>query len=165
MLASIVILALVTAERLVSLVIGARNARKLLAKGGVESGAEHFPLIMGLHAAWLVGLWALAWDRPVNMAWALAYLALTAARIWVVRTLGERWTSRIIVLPGVPPVRTGPYRYLAHPNYVIMVAEVFVMPIAFGLTAYALVFVLLNASVLWIRIRMEERALASAAQL
>ncbi len=162
MIASIVILLLVTAERLASLVIGVRNSRKLLAKGGVESGAEHFPLIMGLHAAWLVGLWVLAWDRPVHWGWALAYLPLTAARIWVVRTLGERWTSRIIVLPGVPPVRTGPYRYLAHPNYVVMVAEVFVMPIAFGLTAYALVFVLLNASVLWIRIRMEERALAAA---
>ncbi|MDB5422592.1 MAG: hypothetical protein JWQ29_8 [Phenylobacterium sp.] len=156
---SIVILVLVTAQRLGELVLARRNTARLLARGATESGARHYPLIVGLHAAWLAGLWLLAWDRPANLAWLAAFLALQALRVWVIASLGERWTTRIIVLPGAPLVRRGPYRFLPHPNYVVVAAEMLVLPLVFGLTAYGLAFFLLNAAVLWVRIRAENAAL------
>ena len=162
MIVSCLILALVTAQRLGELVVARRNTRRLLAEGGVEYGAEHYPLMVGLHGAWLAGLWLLAWDRPANLAWLLVYLALEAARAWVLLSIGRRWTTRIIVVPGERLVRKGPYRLFPHPNYAVVVGEIAVLPLIFGLTAYAVVFSLLNASLLWLRIRTEEAALASA---
>lgn len=159
MIASILILALVTAQRLGELALARRNTRRLLARGGVESGAEHYPLMVGLHAAWLVGLWALGWNREPSLFWLVAYLVLQGLRAWVIVSLGERWTTRIITVPGEPLVRRGPYRFVSHPNYLVVAAEIAVLPLVFGLGAYALVFFLLNASLLWIRIRAEERAL------
>jgi methyltransferase len=159
MIAAIAVLALVTAQRLGELVLASRNTKRLLARGAVETGAEHYPLIVGLHAAWVVGLWALAWDQPVRLPWLAAYLALLALRVWTLVSLGERWTTRIITLPGEPLVRRGPYRYLPHPNYLVVVGEIAVLPLVFGLWAYAAVFSVLNASILWVRIRAEERAL------
>ena len=100
MILSVVILALVTAQRLGELALSGRNTRRLLARGAIESGASHYPLIVGLHAAWLVGLWFLAWDRPANLAWLVVFLGLQVLRVWVIASLGERWTTRIIVLPG-----------------------------------------------------------------
>lgn len=158
MLASILILALVTTQRVGELLLASRNARRLLDRGGQEYGAEHYPLILGLHAAWLVGLWALAWDRPVSLWWLGAYVALQALRVWILAILGERWTTRIILAPGDAPPRRGPYRCMSHPNYFVIAAEVAVLPLVFGLASYAAVFFLLNASVLWVRIRVEERA-------
>lgn len=163
MILSIAVLALVTAQRLGELVIANRNTRRLLAQGGVEVGAEHYPLIVGLHAAWLIGLWLLGWDRPVSLPWLGVYLVLQVARAWVLVSLGRRWTTRIIAVPGEPLVRKGPYRFVSHPNYAVVVGEIAVLPLVFGLVAYAVVFSLLNASVLWIRIRAENRALASTA--
>ena len=157
---SIVILALVTAQRLGELALANRNTRRLLARGGVERGAGHYPLIVGLHAAWLAGLWFLAWDRPANLAWLGVFAGLQALRAWVIATLGERWTTRIIVLPGAPLVRRGPYRLLAHPNYLVGAGEMLVLPLVFGLAAYAAVFFALNAMVLWVRVRAEAAALA-----
>ena len=162
MILSILILGLVTAQRLGELVIAQRNTTRLLEKGGLERGAEHYPLIVGLHAAWLAGLWILAWDRPANLAWLAVYGLLEGLRIWVLMTLGPRWTTRIIVVPGERLVRQGPYRFIPHPNYAVVVGEIAVLPLVFGLTAYALVFSLLNASVLWLRIRAEGAALAEA---
>jgi methyltransferase len=162
MIASCLILALVTAQRLGELVVARRNTRRLLAKGGVEYGAEHYPLMVGLHGAWLAGLWLLAWDRPANLAWVGVYVLLEAARAWVLLSIGRRWTTRIIVVPGERLVRKGPYRLFPHPNYAVVVGEIAVLPLIFGLTAYAVVFSLLNASLLWLRIRTEEAALASA---
>jgi methyltransferase len=165
MIVSILILALVTAQRLGELVVAQRNTRRLLAAGGVEQGADHYPLMVGLHAAWLAGLWLLAWDRPAHLAWVAVYGVLEMLRVWVLISIGSRWTTRIIVVPGETLVRKGPYRFIRHPNYAVVVGEIAVLPLVFGLTAYAVVFSLLNASLLWLRIRAEEAALGETAAL
>ena len=159
MIPSIVILALVTAQRLGELILARRNTKALLARGGVERAAEHYPLIVGLHAAWLGGLWVLAWDRPASLVWLAIYLMLQGLRAWVLLSLGSRWTTRIIVIPGEAQVRKGPYRFIAHPNYLVVAAEIAVLPLTLGLVTYAIVFSLLNASMLWLRIRAEDAAL------
>jgi methyltransferase len=157
---SILILSLVTLQRLGELALARRNTRRLMARGAVERGAEHYPVMVGLHAAWLAGLWWWGHDRPADLGWLAVYIVLQGLRIWTVASLGERWTTRIIVLPGAPLVRRGPYRFMPHPNYAIVAAEIAVLPLVFHLVAYALVFSALNASVLWVRIRSESRALA-----
>jgi methyltransferase len=162
MILSILILAFVTLQRLGELVLARRNTRRLLARGGVETGAAHYPIIVGLHAAWLAGLWWLAWDEPVSPLWLALFALLQALRVWVIATLGERWTTRIITLPGEPLVARGPFRFLPHPNYAVVAAEIAVLPLVFGLEGYALAFSLLNASVLWVRIRTESGALREA---
>lgn len=161
MILSIVILGLVTAQRFCELVVARRNTRRLLAQGAIEIGARHYPLIVGLHGLWLAGLWGLAWDRPPNLALLGIFLVLQLARVWVIASLGERWTTRIITLPGAPLVRRGPYRFVAHPNYIVVALEIAVLPLAFGLPAYAAVFSLLNAAALWMRIRAEGAALSA----
>ncbi|ALA19149.1 MULTISPECIES: isoprenylcysteine carboxyl methyltransferase family protein [Chelatococcus] len=160
---AVVILALVTAQRLAELWLARRNTRRLLARGGREHAAGHYPLIVLLHAAWLAGLWLLARDAPLALPWLAVFLALQGLRIWIIATLGERWTTRIIVLHGTPLVRSGPFRLMAHPNYAVVAAEIAVLPLVFGLGWYALVFSLLNAAVLAIRIRAENAALRSVA--
>lgn len=159
---SVVVLALVTVQRLGELMLSRRNTKRLIAQGAVEHAPGHYPLIVALHAAWLAGLWWLAWDRPVQWPWLVVFILLQAARVWVLATLGGRWTTRIIVLPGAPLVRKGPYRFLSHPNYAVVVAEILVLPLAFGLLLYGLAFSVLNAAVLSIRIRAEQKALAVA---
>ena len=159
---SIVVLALVTLQRLGELVLARRNTRRLLAQGAHEVAPEHYPLIVAMHAAWLAGLWWLGWDRPVQWPWLLVFLVLQGLRVWVLATLGSRWTTRIIVLPGAPLVAKGPYRVLPHPNYAVVIGEIAALPLAFGLPAFAAAFSLLNAVVLTIRIRAENAALRSA---
>lgn len=163
MIGAVVLLALVTAQRLGELVHARRNTRRLLARGAIETGAGHYPLIVGLHAAWLIGLWLIAWDRPLQVGWVAVYLVLQALRVWTLVSLGDRWTTRIITIPGEALVRRGPYRVLPHPNYLVVIGEIAVLPLVFGLWAYAAVFSLLNAGVLWIRIRAEDRALGRQA--
>jgi methyltransferase len=162
MSAAIVILALVTLQRLGELVLARRNTARLIARGGREAYPGHYPLIVAVHALWLAALWWLGPGREI--AWPLIglFLLLQIGRLWVLTTLGERWTTRIIVLPGAPLVARGPFRLVRHPNYVVVVLEIAVLPLAFGLWEIALVFSLLNAAVLAIRIRAEERALAQA---
>jgi methyltransferase len=162
MILSILILGLVTAQRLGELVVARRNTRRLLAQGGIERGAEHYPLMVALHGAWLGGLWVLAWDRPANFVWLAIYAVLEVLRVWVLTSIGRRWTTRIIVVPGEALVRKGPYRLIQHPNYAVVVAEIAVLPLVFGLTGYAVVFSGLNAAMLWLRIRTESAALAQA---
>ena len=157
---TVAILLFVTLQRLGELVLARRNTARLLARGAYEVAPGHYPLIVLLHAAWLLGLWWLAFDAPVSWSWLAAFVVLQGLRVWVLLTLGERWTTRIIVLPGAPLVSGGPYRLLSHPNYAVVVAEIAVLPLVFGLTSYALVFSLLNAIVLAIRIRAENAALA-----
>lgn len=164
MILSVAILGFVTVQRLGELVLAAHNTRRLRARGAVEVGAAHYPLIVGLHAAWLGGLWALAWDRPASLAWLAVYGVLQGLRAWTLASLGERWTTRILVLPGEPLVRRGPYRLLPHPNYVVVAGEIAVLPLVFGLTVYAVVFSVLNATVLWIRIHAEDAALRRPAR-
>jgi len=162
MILSVGILAFVTAQRLGELVLARRNTRRLLVRGAVESGAGHYPLIVALHAAWLAGLWLLAWDRAASLPWLGLYALLQALRVWTLASLGDRWTTRIITLQGEALVRRGPYRFLPHPNYLVVVGEIAVLPVVFGLPLYALAFSLLNAAVLWIRIRAENAALRAA---
>jgi methyltransferase len=154
-----VILAFVTLQRLGELVLAQRNTARLLARGAHEEGAAHYPLIVLLHAAWLAGLWYLAWDQPVNLGWLGVFILLQLGRVWVIATLGERWTTRIIVLPGAPLIASGPYRFVSHPNYCVVAAEILVLPLLFGLVWFGLVFSLLNGLVLWLRIRTEAAAL------
>ena len=159
---AVLLLGFVTLQRLSELVVARRNTGRLLAQGGVEVGRRHYPLIVALHAAWLLGLWALGWDEPVNPLWLAAYALLQGLRGWVLGSLGRRWTTRIIVVPGETLVRRGPYRYLPHPNYLVVAGEIAVLPLTLGLGWYAALFTLLNAAVLTIRIRAENRALAPA---
>ena len=156
------VLTLVTLQRVFELGIARRNTRRLLARGAIEVAPGHYPLIILLHASWLAGLWLLGWDRPVNLAWLIAFAVLQAGRIWVIASLGERWTTRIIVVPGAPLVRRGPYRFLSHPNYVVVAGEILTLPLAFGLPAFALAFSALNGAILFVRIRAEQAALAGA---
>jgi methyltransferase len=158
--AAIVILALVTAQRLVELVIARRNTRALLARGAVEVGRGHYPLIVALHTGWLLSLWLLAPGRPIQWGFVILFVLLQCGRLWVLATLGRRWTTRIIVLPDEPLVTAGPFRWVSHPNYLVVVGEIAALPLAFGLTWVALVFSLLNAAVLAIRIKAESAALA-----
>jgi methyltransferase len=156
----IVILALVTLQRVGELWLSNRNTRRLLAQGAREYGQSHYPLIVAVHALWLVALWWLAPGRHVFAFWLVLYVLLQVARTWVLATLGQRWTTRIIILPGAPLVRRGPYRLVNHPNYVVVIGEIAVLPLVFGLWQIALIFSLLNAGILTIRIREENRALA-----
>ena len=159
MILNIVILALVTVQRLSELWLSRRNTRRLLAQGAREHGSGHYPLIVAVHALWLASLWWLALSRPVDSFWLGIFVLLEVARLWVLATLGPRWTTRIIVLPDAPLVRRGPYRFVNHPNYWVVIGEIAVLPLVFGLWQVALVFTLLNAIVLAIRIRSENRAL------
>jgi methyltransferase len=156
---NIVILALVTLERAAELLLANRNTRRLLAAGAREHAPGHYPLIVALHLLWLVSLWWLAPRRPFNGFWLGLFVLIEVGRIWVLATLGSRWTTRIIVMPDAPLVRRGPYRWVNHPNYAVVVAEIAVLPLVFGLWRVALLFSIVNAIVLWFRIRQENQAL------
>ncbi len=160
-LAAILILGLVTVQRLTELWLAERNRRRLLEQGALEYGAGHYSLIVAVHAAWLAALWWWAPGRPISIPLLVAFAALQAARVWIIATLGERWTTRIIVLDDAPLVNRGPYRFVDHPNYIVVVLEIAVLPLVFGLWQIAVIFSLLNAAVLTIRIGAENRALRS----
>jgi methyltransferase len=157
------VLALVTAQRLGELVLSRHNTRRLLAAGATEVAPGHYSLMVALHAAWLAGLWWYALAAPVASAvdpWLIAaYGLLQPLRLWVIGTLGSRWTTRIIHLPGAPLVARGPYRLMRHPNYAVVVGEIALLPLAFGLPLYAVAFTILNAAVLGVRMRAEDGAL------
>jgi methyltransferase len=161
--AAIPVLAFVTCQRLAELLWARRNTVRLLARGAVEHGASHYGVMIALHALWLGGLWILAWEGTPQPFWLLVFAGLQVLRVWVLATLGTRWTTRVIVSPGAALVTTGPYRFLAHPNYAIVAAEIAVLPIIFGLYHYAVLFSVLNAGVLAVRIRTENEALGRTA--
>jgi methyltransferase len=156
---NLVVLALVTLSRVIELPFARANTRRLLAAGGYEVAPGHYLLIVAVHAAWLAALWWLAPGRPVNLPLLALFGLVELARIWVLRTLGRRWTTRIIVVPGEQLVRRGPYRLLNHPNYAVVVAEIALLPLVFGLWQVALAFSVLNAAALTVRIHEENRAL------
>lgn len=158
----ILILALVTLQRLFELWLSNRNTRRLLAQGAREHGRSHYPLIVAVHVLWLAALWWLAPGRAIDGFWLTMFVLLEIGRIWALATLGPRWTTRIIVLPDAPLVRTGPYRFVNHPNYLIVIGEIAVLPLVFGLWQVALLFTVLNGAVLAIRIRAENKALRRA---
>ena len=154
-----VILALVTFQRLGELWLSNRNSKRLLARGAREVAPGHYPLIVAVHVTWLATLWWFAPGRPVDAFWLAVFILLQLARVWVIATLGERWTTRIIILPGAPLVRSGPYRFVNHPNYLVVIGEIAALPLAFGLWGVAAVWTTFNALVLTVRVREENRAL------
>ena len=154
-----IIMALVTAQRLAELVIAASNTRHQLALGAVEVGRAHYPVMVALHASWLAVLWLTVGGQPVSLPLLGVFVLLQALRVWVLATLGRRWTTRIIVRPGAPLVTRGPFRFLRHPNYCVVVGEIAVLPLVFGLVWVAVIWSLLNAAMLWVRIRSESQAL------
>ncbi|MBX6321742.1 MAG: hypothetical protein IRY94_07945 [Rhodospirillaceae bacterium] len=150
-------------QRLAELAYARANTRRLVAAGAVESGAGHLPLIVAVHAGWLAALFfGVAPDAPVSAPLLGLYALLQAGRLWVMASLGRRWTVRVLVLPGAPLVRRGPYRLWRHPNYAIVAAEIAVLPLAFGAWAIAAVASALNALVLGHRIRVEDAAMTAA---
>jgi methyltransferase len=156
------VLLLVTLQRLGELVLARSNTRRLVERGAVEHAPGHYPLIVVLHATWLAGLWILAPGITPSLPWLGLFAVLQLMRLWVIASLGRRWTTRILVLPGASLVRRGPYRLVDHPNYAVVAAEIAVLPLAFGLVGYAALFSVLNALVLGVRIRAENAALAGA---
>jgi methyltransferase len=160
-----IILTLVTLQRLGELALARRNTERLRARGAIEFDAEHYPLIVLVHTAWLLTLWIFGHDEDVNLWLLAAFVLLQGVRLWVLATLGARWTTRIIIVPGEPLIDTGPYRYFSHPNYAVVVAEIAVLPLALHLPVVAAIFTLLNAAVLVIRIRAEARALSAGVAL
>ncbi|HYU95296.1 MAG TPA: isoprenylcysteine carboxylmethyltransferase family protein [Sphingomicrobium sp.] len=156
---NLLILALVTLQRLGELWLANRNTRRLLSQGAREHAPGHYPLIVAVHGLWLATLWWFGLDRPLDIFWLAMFVIVEIARIWVLASLGPRWTTRIIVLPEAPLVRRGPYRFVNHPNYLVVVAEIVVLPLVFGLWPVALIFSALNAAALAIRIRAENAAL------
>ena len=159
MSAPYLIMLLVTLQRLGELVVSARNMRALLAKGAVEIGRGHYPAMIALHSSWLIVLWLLVGGRAINVPLLAVFVVLQALRIWVLATLGRRWTTRVIVLPGAPLVTGGPFRWVRHPNYCVVIAELAVLPLVFGLVGVAALYSVLNAAMLWVRISSESRAL------
>ena len=156
------IMAFVTAQRLAELAIDRRNTARLLAAGAHEVGARHFPAMVAMHAAWLAALWFSVGGRGVNVPLLAVFGVLQLLRVWVLATLGPRWTTRIIVSPGAPLVKRGPFRFLRHPNYTVVTAEIAVLPLVFGLVWLAVLFSVLNAAMLYVRIGAENRALYGA---
>lgn len=167
--AYLLLVTFVALERAVELVVSRRHAAWALAQGGREAGRGHYPAMVALHSALLVGCalepWAL--ERPFVAALGGPMLALVAAaqalRWWCVASLGRRWTTRVLVLPGRPRVTRGPYRWLRHPNYVAVVIEGLALPLVHSAWLTAAAFTLLNAALLTVRIRCEEAALSDAA--
>ena len=155
----VAILGFVTLQRAAELPLARANTRALLAAGGREVAPRHYPLIVAVHAGWLAALWWLAPGRPIDPAMLGLFALLEVGRVWVLRTLGPRWTTRIIVVPGETLVARGPYRFLHHPNYLVVIGEIAVLPLVFGLWKAAVVFSALNLAVLAIRIGAENRAL------
>lgn len=162
-----VLLGVIACERIAELVVSARHAQELLRRGGVEYGFGHFPAMIALHVALIAGcvLEPLLAHRAFAPGLGAAMVTLTVLanglRWWCIRTLGPRWTARVIVLPGAPLVRIGPYRWFSHPNYVAVIIEGFALPLAGSAWITAATFTVLNAALLTVRIRCETRALAA----
>lgn len=167
LLAFTVLVGLVGVERVAELAVSTRNAAWSRERGGVESGLGHFPFMVVLHIALLVGALAEAWvrrpDVPSLLAWSMLALVIASQvlRWWCIATLGRRWNTRVIVVPGLPPVTSGPYRILRHPNYVAVVVEGVALPLVHAAWITAVVFTVLNAGLLAVRIRAEDAALAT----
>lgn len=162
------VLALVALERGVELVVSARNARRLRARGAAEVGRGHYPAMVAFHALVLAACLAeplaapTPWPASLAAGAAAAVVAAQALRWWAIATLGPRWTTRVLVLPNASPVIAGPYRWLAHPNYLAVVVELAALPLALGAVRTAIAATLGNALLLSVRIRAEERALGPA---
>ena len=163
----VVVVALVALERLAELIVSQRNAAWSFARGGHETGQGHYPAMVALHTGFLVAMLVEALVRrpevPSALAWSmLALVAVAQAlRWWCIATLGPQWNTRVIVVPDLAPVRTGPSRFLAHPNYVAVVVEGIALPLIHACWITAAGFTILNAALLRVRLRVENDALAT----
>jgi methyltransferase len=156
---------LVLLQRGAEEVHSARNTRALLAAGGVEAGAGFYPVVATTHLAWIASLFFLIPPAaPVSVPLAVAYLALQVVRYWIIGTLGPYWTHRIITRENAPIVRSGPYKFIRHPNYAVTIAETFLLPAVFGAWALACIMTAVWAAVLAYKIRLEDEALAARRQ-
>ncbi len=152
-------------QRLAELAYARANTARLLARGAVESGAGTYPLFIALHGGWLAAMLLLIdAATPANLPLLALFVALQAGRLWVIATLGARWTTRIIVPPGEPRISRGPYRFMKHPNYAVVIAEIAVAPLIFGAWGLALTFSILNGALISHRIIQENAALDSQAK-
>ena len=153
---------LVLAQRGLEELHSARNTRALLAQGAHEVGADYYPVVAATHLAWIAGLFFLV-PADAIIFWPLItyYAVLQIVRYWVIASLGRYWTHRIIAVPNAPLVARGPYRYVRHPNYALTIVETFVLPLAFGALALAVIMTALWGAVLHYKIRLEDGALAS----
>lgn len=158
-LPALLFIGFVILQRLGELWLARRNTERLMARGAREVGASHYPVIVALHASWIAALLVFGWQADLSLAWLAVYAVLQVFRIWILASLGARWTTRIIIL-NEPLVRRGPYKYVSHPNYMLVVAEIFVTPIVLGLLWVAVIFTVLNGAVLALRISREGAALA-----
>jgi methyltransferase len=159
---------LVALQRLLELWLSRRNGRILRARGAVERGQAHYPLIVAMHVLWLLSTFAEGalrgpdfpgyWPLPLAL-----FLLVQPLRYWAIFSLGENWNTQILVVPGAQLVRRGPYRYFKHPNYFVVIVEILTFPLIFGAWITALVFSVLNAILLSVRIREENQALAELA--
>jgi methyltransferase len=159
---------LVAVQRLLELWYSRRNERRLRARGAVERGDGHYPVIVAIHSLWLVSTLVEGLLRgPEPPAWwpvpLVAFLLVQPLRYWAILSLGENWNTRVLVVPGGKLVRRGPYRYIPHPNYIVVAVEILTFPLIFGAWVTAVVFSLLNAALLYVRIRTENRALRDLA--
>ncbi len=156
------VLAFVVVQRLAELVWSRRNEARLRAEGGIEHGAGHYPLFFLVHGGWLAAMWLMIpANAPVSPFLLAVFFLLQAARVWTIATLGRYWMTRLITVADAPLIRGGPYRWMRHPNYAIVVLEIAILPLAFGAWPIALAFSAANALLLGYRIRLEERVLAA----
>jgi len=156
-----IVLGFVIGQRLGELWLARRNTLRLRNQGAGEVGAAHYPLFILLHAAWIIAIAVVVpLDAPANLPLLAIFLLLQLGRIWVIASLGRYWTTRIISLPGAKLVRSGPFRLIRHPNYLIVAAEIAILPLVFGAWQLAAIFSLLNASLILHRIRVEDEALS-----
>ena len=162
MTGGVALLLFVTLQRLAELVHARRNTKRLLAEGAIEIGADHYPLLVMLHTSWLAALWILVVSDRATLWWpaVTGYAVVEIARLWVMASLGRYWTTRILIPRDAPLVKRGPYRFLRHPNYWVVVFEIALVPLALGSWSLAAIFSVINAAVLAWRIRVEESALA-----
>ncbi|MDA0662516.1 MAG: isoprenylcysteine carboxylmethyltransferase family protein [Proteobacteria bacterium] len=151
----------VAVQRALELVLARRNTARLLAAGGIETGAGHYPVIVLLHASWLaVNFLFLPPDAAANGPLLGIFCVFQAGRVWVIASLGAFWTTRIITMPGQPLTMRGPYRFMRHPNYAIVALEIACLPLIFGAWHIAIPFALANLAILAWRIRIEDNTLA-----
>jgi methyltransferase len=157
------LLVFITLQRGLELALATRNTKALRRRGAYEVGARHYPVMVALHATWLTSLWLHGRRRNVFLPLLAVFLGLQTLRLWVLLTLRERWTTRIIILPEAAPIVRGPYRFVRHPNYLVVALELPCVALALGLRRHAVCFGLANLAMLAWRIRSEERAFGRAA--
>jgi len=157
--AAVLFLGYIISQRLIELVIARRNETALRAEGAVEHFPRHYPVIVAVHSGWIAAMLGFGHDQPVILGWLAVYAVLQGLRVWILTSIGRRWTTRILTVPGETLIARGAYSLIPHPNYLLVIAEILVAPLVLGLWEVAAIFSALNAAILVIRVSAEERAL------